>query len=284
MGMITRPLMRGDEPDALREAMYEAVKTLFWDKDSVSRPSLSLIQAGLLLAVYEYGHGLLNASFVTIGVCSSMAQLSGLCNPGCPPLPRTGSLVSEDEMLHTWWGILVHERMLSLKTNLPVRHLHIPPQVMDNFTLEEEIRSLMPKVLLDPHYPSFYLQARAALWLDRVLQLVRSPTATSPEGRMRFQTLDRGLLHFLRILVQLGLGTCCEAISIGMKYVATSSSCISGQDQEESAQAIRTLITVLSDISGNEVQGHAVQNEPDRLIEPFPYTITMMYQLLLELR
>ncbi|OOF92585.1 hypothetical protein ASPCADRAFT_509512 [Aspergillus carbonarius ITEM 5010] len=113
MGMITRPLMSGNEPDSLRESMYEALKRLFWDKDSVARPSVALIQAGLLLSVYEYGHGLLNASYVTISVCSSMAQVSGLCNVSqAPPLPRLGTLASQDEMLHTWWGIIIHERLV----------------------------------------------------------------------------------------------------------------------------------------------------------------------------
>ncbi|RAK98132.1 fungal specific transcription factor domain-containing protein [Aspergillus ibericus CBS 121593] len=205
MGMITRPLMSGNKPDFLRESMYEAVKQLFWDKDSVARPSVTLIQTGVLLSVYEYGHGLLNPSYVTISVCSSMAQVIGLCSPlQAPSLPRLGSPSSQDEVLHTWWGIVIHERMISLKSHLPIRHLHMQdPKVMDNKLLEAELHTIMPKLAIDSHYAAFYLPARAAIWSDCVLEIVQSPIVSSEESRLRFRIVDRGLVHFLRILVQL---------------------------------------------------------------------------------
>ncbi|PYH90937.1 hypothetical protein BO71DRAFT_443541 [Aspergillus ellipticus CBS 707.79] len=188
MGMITRPLMNGDNPDSLRQLMYETVRRLFWDKESVARPSLSLIQAGLLLSVYEYGHGLLDASFITISICSSMAQTVRFCNTAHLPLPRPGALASESEMLHT----------------CAFFHLH-------HFRLESTSPS--------------------------------TPTPTS--------TPDQ--------------------------------SCFTPQDKAESAQAIKTIVTVISDISGNLIQGQPPE-EVARLVEPFPCTITMMYQLLLEMR
>ncbi|PYI08382.1 hypothetical protein BO78DRAFT_416836 [Aspergillus sclerotiicarbonarius CBS 121057] len=296
MGMITRPLLSGNEPDSLRELMYEAVKRLFWDKDSVARPSVALIQAGLLLSVYEYGNGLLNASYVTISVCSSLAQVSGLCGAlNAPPLPRLGTLASQDEMLHTWWGIIIHERMISLKSHLPIRQLHIQdPNAMNNALLEAELHTIIPKLAIDSHYPAFYLQARAAIWLDHVLEIVHSSPVISKEGRLHFQAVDRGLVHFLRILVQLGMGTCCEAIAIGLnaffrlhhwRLDSHAPSVFTEQEREESSQAMKTILTILADVASDQVYFNNVMRQVnDDIVEVFPYTITMIYQLLLEMR
>jgi hypothetical protein len=108
--------------------------------------------------------------------------------------------------------------MISLKSGISIRPLAIySPDSTENELLEQELQSALPQINLDKHYPCFYLQARAAVWLDRVLDIVRSPSTTTPEGRFRLQHLDRGLLGFLRLLVQLGMGSCCEAIAIGLK-------------------------------------------------------------------
>jgi hypothetical protein len=108
--------------------------------------------------------------------------------------------------------------MISLKSGIYIKPLALhSPELMENESLEEELRSIIPQINIDSHYPCFYLQARAAIWLDRVLDVMRSPSTATPEGRIRLQHLDRGLLVFLRLLVQLGMGTCCEAIAIGLK-------------------------------------------------------------------
>ena len=108
--------------------------------------------------------------------------------------------------------------MISLKGHLPIRYLHArDPEAMDNALLEAQLHTIIPKLAIDSHYPAFYLQARAAIWLDWVLEIVQSPVVASEESRLHFQAVDRGLVQFLRILVQLGLGTCCEAIAIGLK-------------------------------------------------------------------
>lgn len=108
--------------------------------------------------------------------------------------------------------------MISLKSGIYITPLAVySPDWTENEFLEKELRDMVPQISLDIHYPCFYLQSRPAIWLDRVLDVVRSPSTSTPEGRIRLQNLDRGLLVFLRLLVQLGMGTCCEAIAIGLR-------------------------------------------------------------------
>jgi Fungal Zn(2)-Cys(6) binuclear cluster domain/Fungal specific transcription factor domain len=241
MCMITRPLVSGnDQPDALRECMYLITKRLFWDPSTIEKPTTVLMKAGLLLSVYEYGHGLLSASFMTISVCSSMAQVTKLGGveydyPGLPPF---GTNPIKENDLKLWWSIKIHERsvrihrqekifvlisvstrrMISLKSGLTIRPLIInESEIMDNHCLRMEIEYVKPQLILDQHYVSFHLQARAAIWLDLVLDLVRSPVITTSSGRLRFEAVDQGLLQFLSVLFEFGMGVCCEAISISLK-------------------------------------------------------------------
>ncbi|CRG91993.1 hypothetical protein PISL3812_09047 [Talaromyces islandicus] len=290
MGMISRPLMKGSVPDKLRLTMYAAVKKLFWEMVPLAHPTLCLVQTGLLLSVYEYGQGMLNLSYITISACVGMAQILRLCAVQPPPYPQLGTLKSQDEGLQTWWGIMIHERMISLKSGISIKPLVIySPDSTENELLEQELRSIIPQINIDSHYPCFYLQARAAIWLDRVLDMVRNPSTATPEGRVRLQHLDRGLLGFLRLLVQLGMGSCCEAIAIALKwrfdsngpYISTK------QDKLESSQALKTILTVLVDISMNGLSKNKDASDAlDEwmLPEMFPYTIDTIYQLVLEMR
>jgi hypothetical protein len=75
---------------------------------------------------------------------------------------------------------------------------------------------LLSREAYDPLSLSFYLKARAANYLDQVLDLIRSPYPSSPEGRSLFQDLDRSLLYYLNCLIEYGIGSCCEAIAIGI--------------------------------------------------------------------
>lgn len=111
MGMISRPFKNGSTPDSLRLTLYATVKKLFWEMIPLSQPTLFLVQAGLLVSVYEYGQGMLNSSYITISTCMGMAQVLGLCSVHPPPLPQLGTLRPQDEGLQTWWGIAIHERL-----------------------------------------------------------------------------------------------------------------------------------------------------------------------------
>jgi Fungal specific transcription factor domain/Fungal Zn(2)-Cys(6) binuclear cluster domain len=116
MSLITRPFMIEGKADPLRVSVYTALKRLFWDPESIARPTLSLIQSGVILSNYEYGQGLCDAAYMTISVCLSMAQISilGKLPPSHqqPPLPLPGIWTQQQESLRTWWSILTHERFL----------------------------------------------------------------------------------------------------------------------------------------------------------------------------
>ncbi|PLB54044.1 hypothetical protein P170DRAFT_397049 [Aspergillus steynii IBT 23096] len=288
MGLVTRPFV-----DKLREPMYAATRRLFWDPETMASPTLPLIQAGLLLSVHEYGQGFLSASYMTISVCLSMAQVVGLCPmQSPPPFPGSGSWNSSEEGLRTWWAIVIHERMISLKCGFPIKPLQLGnPDIISNKHLDSEVQNTVASIISNPLHDYFFLQTRAAIWLDMVLEIVQSPSTMSPEGRLHFQLVDRNLLVFLQSLFRLGLGYCCEAIAISLsafvhlhKWRLTSPSpFFSQQDRFDSSSAIETVLTVLSDLAHHRFQDATPEENAALYREPFPYFIHMVYQAMVEL-
>jgi hypothetical protein len=95
--------------------LYLSAGSLFLQAQALCRPSLRLIQAGILLAVHEYSCRSPEQALITIGGCVRMAHTAGLQRPTCAPVPKCSSMIekddeSVDEHANTWWGLLIYER------------------------------------------------------------------------------------------------------------------------------------------------------------------------------
>jgi hypothetical protein len=82
-------------------------------------PSLYLLQAGLLLAVYEYISGRPDNAFTSIASCARMAYAARihiqptLSPPWRPTYDASAALAYQlrvQEAANTWWGIVISER------------------------------------------------------------------------------------------------------------------------------------------------------------------------------
>lgn len=111
--------------------------------------------------------------------------------------------------------------MICLKNGLPIRPMGIGipnPDITDDGTLRLESDVIITSEVINPLFASFYLEARAGVLLDQVLDLVHNTDIISQVGRLRFQALDRSLFLSMRHMTQLGLSSCCEAIAITLRY------------------------------------------------------------------
>jgi hypothetical protein len=73
--------------------------------------TLRTVQAGLLLCVYEIGHGIFPAAFLNISCCARQGIALGLHNKSAPQLagpPR--SWVDWEERQRVWWMIVILDR------------------------------------------------------------------------------------------------------------------------------------------------------------------------------
>lgn len=91
---------------------YVATKSLMAQAQALCAPTTHLIQAGVLLAVYEYAQDHPERAFVTIGNYARIAYAARLRSTHSltrTTAPRTDWTVEEEES-SVWWGIRICER------------------------------------------------------------------------------------------------------------------------------------------------------------------------------
>jgi hypothetical protein len=102
-----------------QKSIYLTTRSIFAQVQACCSPSIPLIQAGLLLAVYEYIQGRPDDSFVNISTSARMAyairmhtrhrgQMQMAHAPGHKANMDLPQQVEEEA--NTWWGIVIFER------------------------------------------------------------------------------------------------------------------------------------------------------------------------------
>jgi hypothetical protein len=105
-----------------QQSLYVTARSLFAQVQVSCSPSVPLIQAGLLLAVYEYTHGRPDDAFATITSSARMAYGARIhARDRCQTQTAhtagqnadTDLLLQAEEAANTWWGIVIYERYVS---------------------------------------------------------------------------------------------------------------------------------------------------------------------------
>ncbi len=95
-----------------RESLYLATKMLFAQVQTFLPASPTLIQAHVLLCLYEFSRGLLRSAYISIGFCARMAYSIGIHNyKGASKSQNDIESKSEvEENRSLWWAIIICER------------------------------------------------------------------------------------------------------------------------------------------------------------------------------
>lgn len=94
---------------------YVAVREYHFLVESAGTLSLHLLQAGLLLAIYEFGHAIFPNAYITIGRCARIGHAMGIHHgASAPPLlgPPT-SWTEMEERSRVWWAVFLLDRLLT---------------------------------------------------------------------------------------------------------------------------------------------------------------------------
>ncbi|PNP51028.1 hypothetical protein THARTR1_08256 [Trichoderma harzianum] len=104
-----------DEPDG-RTALYKATKQFYCEVEAAGILSICILQSAILIAVYEIGHAIYPAAYLTVGACARygialgldklLVDLTGENNAARP-------WMEVEEMRRVWWGILILDRYAS---------------------------------------------------------------------------------------------------------------------------------------------------------------------------
>ncbi|KAE8360849.1 hypothetical protein BDV27DRAFT_133875 [Aspergillus caelatus] len=170
------------EPPHL-STLYLTTKSLFAQVQASSSLSLPLIQAGVLIAVYEYSSGRYSESIASIGYCARMGISHGLHLVN-PPGITDDELFTQVEEWNTWWSIFICERTFICEARELLQPLIAQaPEIeanratkLEDFPLSDLSESKrIPNLPDDPSQErgAFASVARAAWLLDRTLQSLR---------------------------------------------------------------------------------------------------------------
>ncbi|KAL4860902.1 hypothetical protein BDV12DRAFT_180989 [Aspergillus spectabilis] len=129
-------LMKGTESREgnSRSGLYLLCSYHFSFIQLVRGPTVELVQAGLLLAVYELGSGRSQAASLTIGTCARLGYILRL-NIDDQVTPQDSSWVKAEEQRRVWMGIYLLDRLIhQVETNVfaphavdePAAHFRLP--------------------------------------------------------------------------------------------------------------------------------------------------------------
>nr|POE69106.1 putative transcriptional regulatory protein [Quercus suber] len=94
---------------------YHDVKSLLSHVEAQHGFSLPLIQALLLIGVYEIGHAIHPASYLTVGHAARLGHAMGLHERDAPQmLPRATRWTEEEERRRVWWAVVVLDRFVNI--------------------------------------------------------------------------------------------------------------------------------------------------------------------------
>ncbi|KAI9760148.1 MAG: hypothetical protein M4579_001868 [Chaenotheca gracillima] len=103
-------------PEGGEMPLYSVAKRFYFLAETNNVTTLHLLQAGLLIALYEIGHGIYPAAFLTVGNCARLGYALGLrAEKGAAQmLNRCGTWTEQEERRRVWWGVVILDRYVAL--------------------------------------------------------------------------------------------------------------------------------------------------------------------------
>ncbi|KAK4140139.1 uncharacterized protein C8A04DRAFT_15211 [Dichotomopilus funicola] len=293
---VPQPAGAGARSTIDRTTLHLAARSLFAQVRVSSPHSVHLIQAGLLLAVYEYARGHADDAFTSLGECTRMAYAAHIWRNISPPRPPNANLedlpghsassyLDAEEATNTWWGLIICER-----ANAP---LPSEPEA-----LAQAAQHGIPELGLKPNSTvsslasdevgGFGRAAQAALLLDQVLKSFQTPNLD--DRLVQLDGLDTALRTFLTVVLEQSHGKpgpFCGAISLAIRALFTLHLHILDQPRQTvsakfksldqwrggSRAALDTIIKMVVDIADSH--DHVPPERMDSLPPSFCYDVIL---------
>ncbi|KAI0155265.1 hypothetical protein GGR57DRAFT_93086 [Xylariaceae sp. FL1272] len=241
-----------------RVSLYLTARALFAQVQALYTPTKRLIQAGLLLSMYEYVQGRPDAAITSLAGCARMAYAH--CGNKPAHLPTETSKeqhisrletdreyrLGVEEATTTWWGLVICERAFLCDattssqpciTQIPIGD-HLLSAKCDTLNNKDaEDRSSVQKItmfyLISADEGGFGCAAQIACFTDDVFSALRVSDWDSRLAQLR--DLDKGLQAYLGLLMQARcdrINMYCQSISLGIRTLFVLHNHILEQAQE----------------------------------------------------
>lgn len=105
--VIWTPSRYDDDP---RTEAYMAAKTYIVELEASGVFTLPVLQACILISLYELGHGIYPAAHMSISACATYGYALGLNIAGTKASYERCTWIEIEEQRRVWWSILILER------------------------------------------------------------------------------------------------------------------------------------------------------------------------------
>ncbi|KAJ5101585.1 hypothetical protein NUU61_003807 [Penicillium alfredii] len=260
-----------------RTALYHATKQFsLLIEDCLS---ILVLQAELLVALYELGHGIYPAAFLSIGACARYAHALGISVSGIVPTRRVLTLVEVEERRRAWWALVILDRFVSI--GCPGRPFATADLKIDDMLPADDAEwdegIVRPDRLAALSYPmtghmsKFALVCQAARLLGQVIHCLAHDPA-SQDGV--WQQLDRTLHSMLTAALNIDCPDYDQITFIYSSLVALYSPWISSNANEEFdngfSQRASTILQQITDrISANLIERQCFLGRDPENISPW---------------
>jgi hypothetical protein len=94
------------------EAEYVAIRYAIFEAETAGILTFPLLQAKIILTVYEFAHAIYPAAYLSVGACARYGTSLGVNQTlTTPPIASSPELTLEiEEKKRTWWLILLLDR------------------------------------------------------------------------------------------------------------------------------------------------------------------------------
>ncbi|KAG4415810.1 hypothetical protein IFR04_011044 [Cadophora malorum] len=174
--------------------LYRAVKHFYLDVEQTGILSLTVVQAGVLISLYELGQGIYPAAYLSIAACARYAHVLGIgvSEHGGTQTRKILTQVEMEESRRAWWAIVILDRFISIAS--PGRPLAAAEPGLDSLLPSDDeawdqgIVSRKEKSTLSTpmsgHMSKFALLCQAARLLGQVLQYLSGPVDDEVEMQL----------------------------------------------------------------------------------------------------
>ncbi|KAH6963075.1 hypothetical protein DER45DRAFT_552403 [Fusarium avenaceum] len=213
-------------PDASspQTPLYRAAKRFFLEVELSGIVSLAVLQAAILIAFYEIGHGIFPFANISVGICVRYgAALSIKPRSATSANTRRRSWITDEEQTRIWWALLLLDRFTcltqptqSLSMQGPKSEYILPSDdklwdddVSPSYPLSTQLWSQardpsQQSTVASPYklqHPRSSLVAQATVLLDRVLNRTHHnvKASMSEEETLQLQRTIEDMVEFTHV-------------------------------------------------------------------------------------
>lgn len=137
------------ESNARNAFLYTTAKQFSCSLETAGLSSLRTLQANLLISVYELGHAIYPAAYVSIGLSARQGIALGVHNHSAPQLPRAPVKWTDwEERRRVWWLILILDRYFPPYFNASIL---LTFTTLESLPLGRMTGLCAPKTHMEPH-------------------------------------------------------------------------------------------------------------------------------------